>query len=99
MTFAEITQSPTPILVDFFATWCGPCKAMNPVLKELKDELGERVRIFKIDVDKHTDLAVEQKVMGVPMFVVFKNGQEQFRQAGALTKETLKQAILKAENA
>jgi thioredoxin 1 len=94
MTFDTLIQTAeTPLLVDFFATWCGPCMAMMPVLEDLKSELGDQVRIVKIDVDKNTDLAVAQKVMGVPMFVVYKNGKEHWRQAGSVTKETLKNAI------
>jgi thioredoxin 1 len=97
MTFEEIIQSDIPVLVDFFATWCGPCRAMAPVLDELKADLGDGVRIIKIDVDKNTDLAVAQKVMGVPTFAVFRQGREYWRQPGTFTKETLKQAILSAK--
>ena len=63
MTFEQIINEPTPTLVDFFATWCGPCKAMMPALETLKTEMGDQIRIIKIDVDKNTDLAVAQKVM------------------------------------
>jgi thioredoxin 1 len=94
--FKELIQSETPILVDFWATWCGPCKAMMPVLDALKGDLGEKVRIVKIDVDKNLDLAEQMKVLGVPMFMLFKNGQELWRDAGVMTKEQLKEVILKA---
>lgn len=70
---------------------------MHPVLDALKAEMGDRVRIVKIDVDKNTDLAVQQKVMGVPMFVVYKNGRELWREAGVLSKDALRRAVEAAE--
>jgi thioredoxin 1 len=95
MTFQEIIQSDTPVLVDFFATWCGPCKAMAPALDTVKADLGDAIRIVKIDVDKNTDLAVAQKVMGVPTLALFKNGKELWRDAGAMTAPALKAVIAK----
>jgi thioredoxin 1 len=96
MKFNELIQSETPLLVDFWATWCGPCKAMMPVLDALKADLGDKVRIVKIDVDKNLDLATDMKVLGVPMLMVFKNGEELWREAGVKSKEQLKAVILKA---
>jgi len=98
-SFEELVNAPVPVLVDFWGTWCAPCRAMHPVLDQLEAEMGERVRIVRIDVDEHLDLAVRMKVMGVPMFVVFKNGQELWRDAGVLSKETLRKAIEAAEQA
>jgi thioredoxin 1 len=95
MTFEQIINEPTPTLVDFFATWCGPCKAMMPALETLKTEMGDQIRIIKIDVDKNTDLAVAQKVMGVPTLALFKNGKELWRQAGVMTAPGLKEVVLK----
>lgn len=98
-SFESLLHSPTPVLLDFWGTWCAPCIAMHPILDELEAEMGNRVRIVKIDVDEHTDLAVRMKVMGVPMFMVYKNGQELWRDAGVLSKETLRKAIEAAEAA
>ncbi len=97
MSFQELTNTETPVLVDFWAPWCGPCKAMMPVLEDLKADLGDRVRILKIDIDKNVDLAVQMKVMGVPTFMIYKNGKQHWHQAGVLTKEALKKAIESVE--
>lgn len=97
-SFKNLISSETPVLIDFWATWCGPCRAMAPVLESLKADLGDRVRIVKIDVDKNTDLAVQMKVMGVPTFMVYKNGVQHWSEAGTFTKESLKKIIESVEN-
>jgi len=97
-SFKNLISSETPVLIDFWATWCGPCRAMAPVLEALKADLGDRVRIVKIDVDKNTDLAVQMKVMGVPTFMVYKNGVQHWTEAGTFTKESLKKIIESVEN-
>lgn len=94
--FSEIINQDTPVLVDFFATWCGPCQTMSPILKQVKDELGNGVKIIKIDVDKNQALAQNFQVRGVPTFMLFKNGKQIWRQAGMLTKADLKHKILNA---
>ena len=91
--FKEIVQSETPTLVDFFATWCGPCKAMQPVLDQLKTDLGDSIRIIKIDIDKNQDVAEKFKVKGVPTFVLFKKGEILWRQSGGMSLNTLKDKI------
>ena len=91
--FKEIVQSETPTLVDFFATWCGPCKAMQPVLDQLKTDLGDAIRIIKIDIDKNQDVAEKFKVKGVPTFVLFKNGEILWRQSGGMSLQTLKDKV------
>lgn len=95
-SFNDIINKDKPVLVDFFATWCGPCQTMSPILKQVKDELGERVSIIKIDVDKNKALAIKFQVRGVPTFMLFKNGKQVWKQAGLITKNELKQIIVNA---
>lgn len=83
-TFNDVINSGQLVLADFFATWCGPCKAMHPVLEQLKAQLGDRVRIIKVDVDKHGILAEEYNVQAVPTLILFRSGQVLWRQSGAM---------------
>lgn len=92
-TFQELIQSEKPVLVDFFATWCGPCQQLAPILKEVKDELGDNVSILKIDVDKNQQLAVQYQVRGVPTMLLFKNGKQVWRQSGLVFKNDLVREI------
>lgn len=93
-TFSDIIKDDKPVLIDFFATWCGPCQTMSPILKQLKDELGEQVKIIKIDVDKNQVIAQKFQVRGVPTFMLYKNGKQVWKQAGLVTKTDLKRVIL-----
>ena len=92
-SFSDIIHSETPVLVDFFATWCGPCKMLGPILEQVKEELGDAVKIVKIDVDKNQPLAAKYQVRGVPTMILFKNGKQVWRQSGVVQKEQLKQVI------
>lgn len=92
-SFNDIINSRTPVLVDFFADWCGPCKMLAPVLKQVKEELGEAVKIIKIDVDKNQHLASKFNVRGVPTMVLFKNGNQLWRQSGLVQKEQILNTI------
>lgn len=83
-SFFEIIASNQPVLVDFFATWCGPCKTMSPILKEVKDNLGDQVKIIKIDVDKNQRLAASLNVKGVPTLILYKNSKLLWRQSGVV---------------
>jgi thioredoxin 1 len=94
--FKEIVDSNTPTLVDFYATWCGPCQAMMPVLDQLKNKMGNEVRILKIDVDKNPDISDKFKVRGVPTFVLFKAGEILWRQSGGMDINTLTSKIKNA---
>ena len=91
--FNDIINSEQLTLVDFFATWCGPCKMMHPVLEQLKDELGESIRIIKIDVDKNNNLAMNYHVQSVPTLMLFRKGEMLWRQSGALRLNDLKAIV------
>lgn len=97
-SFDNIIQSEKPVLIDFFATWCGPCKMLAPVLKEVKDSLGERITILKIDVDKNQELSSKYQVRGVPTMILFQNGKQLWRQSGVLTKDEIIKTIVEKSN-
>ena len=93
-----LVHSEKLVLLDFHALWCGPCRAMMPVLDALESEMGDRLQIVKIDVDEHTDLAVQMNVMGIPTLMLYQHGKELWRQPGVLTKAALTQVIEAVES-
>ena len=92
-TFGNLTESATPVLIDFYATWCGPCQTLAPILEDVKKDLGEKVKIIKVDVDKNQALAQKFQVRGVPTLMLFKNGKQLWRQSGVLTRADIKRVI------
>ena len=88
-TFNDVISEDRLVLVDFFATWCQPCKMMHPVLEQLKDTVGDRVRIIKVDVDKHGQTAAQYGIQAVPTLILFRKGQTLWRQSGMMSKADL----------
>lgn len=95
MTFDELIQSEKPVLIDFFASWCGPCQMMGSLLNEVKQEIGDIASIVKVDVDKNQHAASRYQVQSVPTFILFKKGKVLWRQSGAVPKKGLIQVIKK----
>jgi thioredoxin 1 len=89
----KLIESDKPLLVDFFAEWCGPCKMMAPILKETKDQLGEAATIIKIDIDKNREVANHFNVQGVPTLILFQKGKVKWRQSGVVPATQLVQAV------
>ena len=92
-SFSEIIGTDQLVLIDFYADWCGPCKMLAPILKEVKEEMGNTIRIIKIDVDKNQALASKYQVRGVPTMIAFKNGKQLWRQSGVLQKQSIVQTL------
>jgi thioredoxin 1 len=92
-SFNSIINSNPLVLIDYYANWCGPCKVLGPILKEVKHELANAIKIIKIDVDKNQDLAAKYQVRGVPTMILFKNGKQVWRQSGVLQKNDILSVI------
>ena len=91
--FADIINSETPVLVDFYADWCGPCQTMAPILKEVKSELGDKAKVIKIDTDKNQMLAAQYQIRSIPTLILFQNGEVKWRQSGVIPAGAIAQVV------
>ena len=93
--FNDLINSDIPVLVDFYATWCGPCKQLSPIIEEVSIALKGKAKVLKIDIDKNPQAASAYGIRGVPTMILFKNGKQVWRQSGVLPKESIVQAVQK----
>ena len=93
LNFTDIIHGDTPVLVDFYADWCMPCRMMAPILKELKNRMGDDLTIVKIDTEKNPDVAIRYQVRGIPNLLLFKNGKVLWQQAGVMQADQLESII------
>ena len=87
--FNELIQSPNPVLVDFYAEWCGPCQIMKPRILDVMERMGDDIQVIQIDVDKEKELAARFRIASVPTLIIFKNGKQQWRQSGIISAHAL----------
>ncbi len=92
-SFTKLINSEKPILIDFHATWCGPCKMLSPIIKEVKEEFGDKIRVIKIDVDKNPELSKKLEIMSMPTLMIFKGGKNTWRTVGVQTKSVITSKI------
>jgi len=93
-SFSDYIKEDKPVLVDFYADWCGPCKVMHPILEELKKKLNDKVTVLKINVDKNARVAAKYQIQSIPTLILFKKGQIKWRQSGVVPSKQLEQIIL-----
>ena len=94
-SFQELINGDTPVLIDFYATWCGPCKAYTPILQQLKEDMGDSMRLIKIDVDRNPEITQKLGVQSMPTTMIFQQGELKFRAAGVQSPQTLKNELAK----
>ena len=94
-TFKQIINGEKPVLIDFYATWCGPCKAMSPIVEQIGKEMQGQARVLKIDVDKNQAVAAQYQIQAVPTFMIFKKGEMVWRQPGGADKMTIMNQLRK----
>ena len=97
-SFNKLIDSDTPVLVDFYADWCGPCKAMNPAVQEVGKEVAGKARVIKVNIDKNQAAAMQYNVRAVPTFIIFKKGRPVWRHSGMIDKNTLEKELLTFAN-
>ena len=91
--FNELMQSTKPVLVDFYATWCGPCQIMKPRILDVAERIGDDAKVIQIDIDKEKELATRFRIQSVPTLIIFKNGKQQWRQSGLISAHALMQLL------
>lgn len=89
MKFEDLIQTDTPLLVDFYADWCGPCKTLSPIIQTIKNEMGDKIRVVKIDVDKNQALSGKLDVRSIPTIMIYQNGEVKWRESGVQTKQAI----------
>lgn len=92
-SFKELIQAEKPVLIDFHATWCQPCKVVSPIVKQVKEKMGDRVSVLKIDVDRNQSLAQSLSIQGVPTLMIYRKGELKWRQSGVVSAEALIQQL------
>lgn len=93
--FKDIVASEKPVLIDFYADWCGPCKTLAPIIQDVKRQLGDRAQVIKIDVDRNPQLASSLQIQGVPTLMIYQNGQMKWRQSGVVPANRIIQEVEK----